>query len=248
MIRPSATPMMTMTTKGGPPETGGGAGHATAVIVPVKSKNPKGRLSSLLDPAQRRQLQIAMLEDTLQTLIRARMVGHTFVVSSDAQILEFAKRFGAMSVAEPQDAGVNSAAQRGLQAAASYARRLIIPADLPLLAVEDLKIPTTLAREGAQLVISPSETFDGTNLLLLTEEDVSIPLSYDDDSFRKHFAAANALGLRVAVYYSRGVGFDIDRPTDLHRFFRFRRRGSTLTFLGRTLEGRKTSKARPRSS
>ena len=239
---------------GGPPETGGGSsgssGHATAVIVPVKSRNPKGRLSSVLDPAQRRQLQIAMLEDTLQTLIRARMVGHTFVVSSDAQILEFAKRFGAMSVAEPQDAGVNSAARRGLEAAASYPRRLIIPADLPLLAVEDLKIPTTLAREGAQLVISPSETFDGTNLLLLTEEEegVSLPLSYDDDSFRKHFAAANALGLRVAVYYSRGVGFDIDKPTDLHRFFRFQRRGSTLTFLGRTLRGSKTSRARPRSN
>jgi hypothetical protein len=48
----------------------------------------------------------------------------------------------------------------------------------------------------------------------------------------------------VAVYYSRGVGFDIDKPSDLHRFFKFQRRGSTLTFLGRTL--RKAEKARPR--
>jgi 2-phospho-L-lactate guanylyltransferase (CobY/MobA/RfbA family) len=72
---------------------------------------------------------------------------------------------------------------------------------------------------------------------------VGLPLHYDDDSFRKHFASATALRLRVAVYYSRGVGFDVDRPADVHRFFKYHRRGSTLTFLGRTL--RKPQKARP---
>ena len=213
--------------------------HSTAVIIPVKGDNPKGRLSSTLNPTERRQLQIAMLEDTLQTLIKARMVAHTFVVSSDPRILEFVERFGAMSIFEPQDAGVNAAVQRGLQATTSYERQLIIPADLPLLAVEDLKAGPMLVREGAQLVISPSEAFDGTNMLLLTK-GVELPLHYDDESFRKHFASASALGLRVVVYYSRGVGFDIDRPTDLHRFFKFQRRGSTLTFLARTM--RKTQR------
>jgi 2-phospho-L-lactate/phosphoenolpyruvate guanylyltransferase len=208
--------------------------RSTAVVIPVKGENPKARLSSLLEPTQRRQLQIAMLEDTLQTLIRAGMIGHTFVVSSDPHILEFVKRFGASSVSEQQDAGVNAAVDRGLEAAASYARQLIIPADLPLLAVEDLKAGPMLAREGAQVVISPSETFDGTNMLLLTR-GAELDLHYDDDSFRKHFANAVALKLRVAVYYSRGVGFDVDRPRDLHRFFKFQRRGSTLTFLARTL-------------
>jgi 2-phospho-L-lactate guanylyltransferase len=214
---------------------------STAVIIPVKGENPKGRLSSLLTPAQRRQLQVAMLEDTLQTLIRARMIGHTFVVSSDPHILEFVQRFGAGSISESRDAGVNAAVRLGLEATTSYERQLTIPADLPLLSVEDLKVGPVLAREGAQVVISPSEDFDGTNLLLLTE-GVDLPLHYDDDSFRRHFASASALGLRAAVYYSRGTGFDIDRPSDVHRFFKFQRRGSTLTFLGRTL--RKAQKAR----
>jgi 2-phospho-L-lactate/phosphoenolpyruvate guanylyltransferase len=183
-----------------------------------------------------------MLEDTLQTLIKARMIGDSFIVSSDPQVLEFVKRFGANSISEPKDAGVNSAVLRGLEATSSYARRLVIPADLPLLGLEDLKAGPMLAREGADLVISPSETFDGTNMLLL--KDGAITLHYDDDSFRKHVAAANELRLQVAVYYSRGVGFDIDKPSDLHRFFKFQRRGSTLTFLGRTL--RKAERARPR--
>jgi len=208
----------------------------------VKGENPKGRLSSLLNPTQRRQLQVAMLEDTLQTLMKARMVRQTFVVSSDAEILEFAKRFGAMAVSEAGDAGVNAAVNRGLEETVAFERRLVVPADLPLLSVEDLKAAPMLAREGAQVVISPSETFDGTNMLLVTR-GVGLALHYDDDSFRKHFAGAIASRLRVAVYYSRGVGFDIDRPSDVHRFFKYQRRGSTLTLLGRTL--RKAQRVRP---
>jgi 2-phospho-L-lactate guanylyltransferase len=219
-----------------------GPNHSTAVIIPVKGENPKARLSSLLNPAQRRQLQIAMLEDTLQTLIKARMVGHTFVVSSDPQILEFVQRFGASSISEARDAGVIAAVNRGLEETTSYGRQMVIPADLPLLAVEDLKAAPMLAREGAEVVLSPSETFDGTNMLLLTR-GLELPLHYDDDSFRKHFADAIAMRLRVAVYYSKGVGFDVDRPRDLHRFFKFQKRGNTLTFLGRTL--RKAQRARP---
>jgi len=219
-----------------------GAYRSTAVVIPVKGEDPKGRLSPLLEPKQRRQLQVAMLEDTLQTLIRARMIRHTYVVSSDGQILEFVQRFGASSISEPEDAGVNAAVKRGLEETAWFDQQLVIPADLPLLSVEDLKAGPMLAREGAQVVVSPSETFDGTNMLLLTR-GVGLPLHYDDDSFRKHFASATSRGLRVAVYYSRGVGFDVDRPSDVHRFFKFQKRGSTLTLLARTL--RKAQSARP---
>jgi 2-phospho-L-lactate guanylyltransferase len=186
-----------------------------------------------------------MLEDTLQTLIKARMIDHTFVVSSDSGILELVRRFGGRSILEPRDAGVNSAVARGLEATSSYDRKMVIPADLPLLAVEDLKLAPMLVREGSQVVISPSESFDGTNLLLLTRGS-EMELHYDDDSFRKHVAGANAKGLRASVYYSRGVGFDVDKPSDVHRFFRFQRRGSTLTFLGRTL--RKAENARAQRS
>lgn len=216
---------------------------ATAVIVPVKGGSPKERLSPMLSPSQRRQLQLAMLEDTLQTLMKARMVKQAFVVSSNEQILGFVGRFGAKSIPEPADAGVNSAVARALEETSAYDRRMVIPADLPLLSPTDLKAAMMLAREGAEVVISPAEHFDGTNLLLLASRS-RIPLHYDDDSFRKHFSDATGRRLRVAVYYSRGVGFDIDRPADVHRFFRYRRAGATLTFLGRTL--RRAESKRPR--
>jgi 2-phospho-L-lactate guanylyltransferase len=216
---------------------------STAVIIPVKGEDPKRRLAPLLTMTQRRQLQVAMLEDTLQTLIKARMVRNTFVVSSNRELLGFATRFGANPLPEPIDAGVSSAVDLGLDSTLEYERRLVIPADLPLLSAEDLKMGPMLSREGAEVVVSPSESFDGTNMLLLPRA-ASLSLHYDDDSFRKHTAAAIAAGFKVSVYYSRGVGFDIDRPRDVHRFFKFNKRGSTLTFLGRTLRKAQKPEAR----
>lgn len=107
------------------------------MIVPVKGHDPKARLGPLLTQRQRGQLQIAMLEDTLQTLSKAKMIGHAFVVSSNLEVLEFVRRFGARTIHEPDDAGVNAAVNRGLEETAEYERQLIIPADLPLLAVDE---------------------------------------------------------------------------------------------------------------
>ena len=206
----------------------------TAIIIPVKGSDPKSRLSGLLSLAERKQLQVAMLEDTLQTLIKAGRAKDAFVVSSDLALLEFTERFGANTVAEPGDQGVNSAVERGIAASSSFESHMVIPADLPLLSVQDLKAASMLVREGAKLVISPSEGFDGTNLLLLTKEG-RLELHYDDDSFRKHVAGATSLGIPVAMYYSRGTSFDVDKAEDVHRFFKYHKAGSTLTFLGRTL-------------
>jgi len=219
-----------------------GSNRSTAVVIPVKGKHPKGRLSPLLTPTQRRQLQVAMLEDTLQTLIRARMVRDTFIVSSDSQILEFAGRFGANAILEHGDLGVNSAVSLGLERTSRFASRMVIPADLPLLTAADMRKVTWLADEGADVVISPSQSFDGTNLLLLREG--AFELHYDDDSFRKHMRMALARGMVTSMYCSRGVGFDIDTPKDVEEFLGSGARGSTLTFLGRTLRGKESLRPR----
>jgi 2-phospho-L-lactate/phosphoenolpyruvate guanylyltransferase len=205
-----------------------------AIVIPVKSFEPKKRLSSLFTPTERKQLQIAMLEDTLQTIVKARMVSVTAVVSSDREILRFAERYGATAIREEDDSGVNSAVDRAIDQLEGYDGWLILPADLPLLNQKDIKTVLGLQRMGAEFVISPSEEYDGTNLMLVTREK-RIPLHYDDDSYRNHVLAAMAAGAKVAVYYSERVGFDIDKSSDVHRYFKFGTRGNTMTFLGRTL-------------
>jgi 2-phospho-L-lactate/phosphoenolpyruvate guanylyltransferase len=206
-----------------------------AIIIPVKGDNPKGRLGTLFTARQKKQLQVSMLEDTLQAVAGAKKLGQTYVVSSNRDIMKFAERYGVGSIPEEEDGGVNEAVERAILALNKYDGWLIVPADLPLITRNDIRTVLTLVRMGSSLVISPSEDYSGTNLMLVSKKAM-IPLHYDDDSFNKHIEEASRRGVRFAVYYSENVGFDIDRASDVHRYFSFGRRNSTMNFLERTLK------------
>jgi len=206
-----------------------------AIVIPVKGHNPKGRLGSLFTPREKKQLQLSMLEDTLQAVARAKKLGQTYVISSDQGILKFAERYGVGAISEDEDSGVNEAVEHAVSELGMYDGWLIIPADLPLITANDVKTVLTLVRMGSTLVISPSEDYSGTNLMLVSKKAM-IPLHYDDDSFNKHVEEASRRGIRFSVYYSENVGFDIDRASDVHRYFGFGRRNSTMNFLERTLK------------
>jgi 2-phospho-L-lactate/phosphoenolpyruvate guanylyltransferase len=216
-----------------------------AIVIPVKGENPKGRLGAMFTAREKKQLQVSMLEDTLTAIARAKKLKQTYVVSSDPDILKLAERYGACAIAEEKDSGVNEAVGRAVSALRRYDGWMMIPADLPLITANDIKTVLTLVRIGSDVVISPSEDYSGTNLLLMSR-DAPIPLHYDDDSFTKHVAEASRLGIRFSVYYSENVGFDIDRAGDVHRYFRFGRRNSTMNFLERTLKKERGMKERVR--
>jgi len=209
-----------------------------AIVIPVKGENPKGRLGELLSKREKKQLQLSMLEDTLATIAQARKLGQTYVVSSDKDILRFAERYGVGSISEEKDRGVNQAVERAVLALGRYEGWMIIPADIPLITPNDIRTVLTLVRMGSSIVISPSEDYSGTNLLLMSKRSM-IPLHYDDDSFTKHVEEASRRGFRFSVYYSQNVGFDIDRASDVHRYFSFGRRNSTMNLLERTLRRRR---------
>ncbi len=217
-----------------------------ALIIPVKGTNPKVRLSSLFGPRERKQLQVAMLEDTLLAIAKAKRSLQTYVVSSDPEILKFAERFGVGSIEEERDGGVNAAVEGAISGLQGYDGWLVLPADIPLVSAYDLRTVFTLHRLGSPIIISPSEDYSGTNLLLMTRRH-SIPLHYDDDSFNKHVREAVSSGARSAVYYSENVAFDIDHSGDVHRYFSFGRRNSTMNFLERTLKHQRRLEARPLS-
>jgi len=206
-----------------------------ALVIPVKGSNPKARLASLFGPRERKQLQVAMLEDTLYAVAKAKKNLHTYVVSSDHEILQFAGRYGVGSLEEEQDSGVNEAVEGAIARLDGYDGWLVMPADLPLISPNDIKTVFTLHRMGSSIIVSPSEDYSGTNLLLMTKRR-RIELHYDDDSFNKHVRDATATGARAAVYYSENVAFDIDHAGDVHRYFKFGRRNSTMNFLERTLK------------
>jgi 2-phospho-L-lactate guanylyltransferase len=207
-----------------------------ALIIPVKGGDPKSRLGSILDLGKRKRLQLAMLEDTIRAVSNSKLLSDTYVVTSDTQASVLATRFGARSIMEDSDYGVNEAVGRAMNSLDDYEAWMILPADLPLLTSKDLSIPASLLDRGATTVISPSDEFNGTNLLLMSREG-RINLHYDDDSFNKHLREALIRNLRVALYYSEGVAFDLDSQDDLHTFLKARIDGATMRMLWQELRG-----------
>ncbi|MDG6920061.1 MAG: 2-phospho-L-lactate guanylyltransferase [Nitrososphaerota archaeon] len=186
-----------------------------AVVIPVKSTGVKSRLSAVLSAAQRKELGMLMLEDVLAAVAGAGLSESCFVVSSDRAVLELAARHRAKGVQEEGDSGVNHAVEAGVMASRA-GRVLVLPADLPLLSSADVEAVVSLADRGAEVVLSPSMAFDGTNSLIFSAE-AGLRLSYDRDSFWNHLASAASAGLSAAVSARPGVMLDIDSPDDLRR-------------------------------
>ncbi len=182
------------------------------ILIPVKSRGAKSRLSKLLTYSERRQLTLLMLKDLLDVFKRAKLIKACFVVSPDDEVLSIAERSGAGTVREERDRGVNAAVARGMKETESE-NVMVIPADLPFLLSSDVRRLLSLKSAGLKVVMSSSMGFDGTNALLFSRR-TSIPLSYDNNSFWAHLGSAGIAKLSVAIYSGPGVMFDVDSPED----------------------------------
>ncbi len=185
-------------------------------LVPVKGfRNSKTRLSSVLDEEARARLTFWMMARVLKTLSAARTVKRILLVSQDVDVQSAGWSMGVESFCETSK-GLNEAI---LEAVASLKRSpseraLIIPADLPLLRVEDVDSLVELSfAESPCVVSSPSRRRDGTNALLLDPPDVISP-AYGPDSFSRHQSQAKAKGVPFQIYTAPSFSLDIDLPED----------------------------------
>ena len=184
------------------------------MVVPVKSGG-KSRLSSALPPAMRRSLSLLLLKGVLGAVCDARLMGGCYVVSSDREVLAIASEAGAAAVPEGGDDGVNVAVARGVAAAGAPETVVVLPSDLPLVGGADVRHILDLKEKGGlDVVLGPSEAFDGTNALLFPGGR-PFPLSYDDDSFWHHLKGAGGAGFSVGVCTRPGLMFDVDSIQDL---------------------------------
>jgi len=183
--------------------------------VPVKDlMNAKQRLVPALEPAQRRDLAAAMLEDVLDALAATdRLDVH--LVTRDPEILSLSWRRGVPCLTESANRGHTEAVAF---AQAEAARRgaeafLTIPGDVPCTTAEEvLALLATAGAPGVTFV--PSRSGLGTNAALLSPVDI-MPLKFGEPSFANHLDAARARGLAPRVLTLAGVGLDVDGPEDL---------------------------------
>lgn len=140
-------------------------------IIPVKPlRRGKSRLSGVLSLEARTALNHYLLSNTLETLASVPEIEHSLVVSRDPEALTIAREYGARTVQEQGSPQLNIALTRATMVALSYSVQgvLIVPADLPLLSVDDIREVVRRAEGAPVVVITPDRHHQGTNALLIS--------------------------------------------------------------------------------
>lgn len=189
-------------------------------IIPVKPLNrAKSRLAEVLTPDQRYRFAETMFRHVLSVVVKTPQVAGTLVISRDTKALAIAREMGARSVQEGSPSDLNPALIRATEVVRVWGASgvLILPADLPFIAAEDVTAMAQLGIDSPSIVIATDGAADGTNAMLVRPPGL-IDYQYGLGSYQKHLAAANRLGVPIHHYQSSRLLLDIDVPEDLMRY------------------------------
>jgi len=187
------------------------------VIIPVKPlRRSRSRLSDVLTENERTLLNSNMLENTLKILKSIPNIDGMLVVSRDPSVLTFARTFGAKTLQEDGEPGLNLALKRAVIVTKAYSANIImvLPADLPLITQQEIEVIIKRIDKENKMVISPDRRMSGTNLLLISPPDL-IDFSFGPGSFERHVRQAQAKNAEIEVCQMESIGLDIDLPEDL---------------------------------
>jgi 2-phospho-L-lactate guanylyltransferase len=169
-----------------------------------------------LSPSERHQLAETMLRHVLSTVKNVPQLMGTLVISRDQKALAIAREYGARTVQESGTPELNTALMRATQVVARFkgSATLVLPADLPLVAEEDVRAIIALGQNQPTMVIATDQHKDGTNALLVSPPDL-IEFAYGPGSYQRHMSRAREVGAEVKLYQSDRLSLDIDVPDDL---------------------------------
>jgi 2-phospho-L-lactate/phosphoenolpyruvate guanylyltransferase len=186
------------------------------ILIPVKNlATAKQRLASVLDQTARTELAQAMLFDVLEVVKAWANRGETAIVTSDAFAIGLAEHLGFQVIRDDRNRSETDAIEMATARceALGVESTLVIPADIPLIQVEELEaIFQAAPPEGSVLV--PAADRRGTNAAWRLPAAL-FPLRFGNDSFQPHLAAARATDKPCMVLSLAGIALDIDRPADL---------------------------------
>jgi 2-phospho-L-lactate guanylyltransferase len=191
-------------------------------VVPVKGgASAKQRLGDAVAPDLRQRLALAMAEDVLAALAAAPGLRGVIVVTADAAARALAERYGARVLADGAEAGQTGAVAAAARTLAREGRgaMLTIPGDVPLITPEEVARIVAAHDRVPDFVIAPAHDERGSNAILCAPPE-AVPLTFGNDSFRPHLAAARRAGLEPKILHLAGIGLDIDNPADLAAFLK----------------------------
>jgi 2-phospho-L-lactate guanylyltransferase len=186
-------------------------------IVPVKPlRRGKSRLSKILSEDERANLNQHLLTHTVDTLKAIPEIEHVLVISRDPAALSLARDHGARTVQENGTSQLNIALARATIVAKNYVTRgvLIVPADLPLLTPEDVRVMLDRAKDPPVVIVAPDRHREGTNALLVCPVGL-IEYDFGPGSFQRHCERTIQAGARLEICELPSLALDVDVPEDL---------------------------------
>jgi 2-phospho-L-lactate guanylyltransferase len=186
-------------------------------IVPVKPlRRGKSRLAGTLTEDERTALNQTLLERTIKVLSELKELDQILVVSRDPQALTVARNKVAKTVQEDGQPHLNTALNRATVMAQVHSTRgvLVLPADLPLLTPDDVRVLIDKAVKPPVVVIAPDRHGKGTNALLMVPAG-QIEYDFGEGSFQRHCERAKKSGARLEIVELHSLGLDLDLPEDL---------------------------------
>lgn len=188
-------------------------------IVPVKRlPEAKTRLSGAYEPAFRRGLAKAMLEDVLRALAGVRILAGIAVVTLDREATALAGKYGAVIFED----GALSGHTGAVTAAARRLARdgcdgmLTVPGDVPCITAAEISTLIRAHGAGRAFSIVPAHDRHGSNAILITPPD-AVPVAFGDDSYIPHLEAARRCGIEPTIVELPGIALDIDTAADLEK-------------------------------
>lgn len=188
-------------------------------VLPVKDlQHAKQRLAGVLGPHERQVLFRAMLEDVLSALVASEALAGILLVTRDPEAKLLAPRYGARVLLEEENRGHTAASTFGARTLAREGVGMVqVPADIPLVTVEDIGALLQIHGDAPAVTLAPSRDERGSNAVVCSPADL-LPLRFGDDSFLPHLQRAQALGIEPQIVRRPGLALDIDTPDDLAAF------------------------------
>ena len=203
------------------------------LIIPVKKINDaKYRLKSLLNPIQRKQLFLAMLEDVLSVVKSIPEIENISLATICPTAINISKKYGASIIDTSRDEGQTEAIKKSAEVLDNNGIRnmLLLPADIPLVTENEIRKVIETHKKSPMMTIVPARDENGSNCIALSPPK-AIPLSFGPNSYFPHIDTAKNFELKLKTISLPGIGLDIDTPRDLKELFKEPIRTRTQKFL-----------------
>lgn len=191
-------------------------------VVPVKAfEHGKSRLSAVLAPEARAALARRLFERARGAIAGARSVEQTLVATDSAEVAQQAKALGFGSVLDGTARGLGPVIDQALAHAAAHGATaaLVVMGDLPHLESADLDAMLA-ALDSCDVVLAPDREEAGTNAMALRLPARAPTCFGHADSYARHLAWCESLGLGTVTLLRDGLRFDLDTPADLEEISR----------------------------